>query len=308
MGNIPKWLRIDCLDTFFKNPPLKRRRRLEDHDNYDRWLVSYADFITLLVAFFVVMYASSSINEKKYDALSNSLITAFAPLQNTEGESKLEAKAKTKSEIAGTQTEQSPILIDPLGLIRLKREMALIKREKMNRMEKDLTTALKPLIEDGKIGVMQTSKGVRIDIIDSYLFSPGSASVTSPAALNTLAQIAPILAKSDQAIDIEGHTDNQPINTRAFNSNWELSAIRATTVLNILNQKGISEARLSATGFGSSRPIESNDTAAGKAKNRRVSILLLNDSGQQPGSDIAPAKLAQPAAQPQTQSMETKSQ
>lgn len=290
MGNTPKLLRIGCLDTSFKNPSLRRRRRAEDHEHHDRWLVSYADFITLLFAFFVVMYASSSINEKKYDALSNSLISAFAPLQNTEGDSKLEAKVKANGEIAGTQPEQSPILIDPLGLIRLKREMALVKREKMNRIEKDLTTALKPLIEDGKIGVMQTAKGVRIDIIDSYLFSPGSASVTSPAALTTLTQIAPILAKGDQGIDVEGHTDNQPINTKAFNSNWELSAIRATSVLNILIQKGISEDRLSATGFGSSRPIESNDTVLGKAKNRRVSILLLRDSGQQTGSDIPPAK------------------
>jgi chemotaxis protein MotB len=270
--------------------------------------VSYADFITLLFAFFVVMYASSSINEKKYDALSNSLVSAFAPIQVTEGESKLENKIKMSGEVAGTQTEQSPILIDPLGLIRLKREMAFQKREKMNRVEKDLTNALKPLIDEGKIGVMQTSKGVRVDIIDSYLFSPGSANITSPAALATLSQIAPILAKVDQAIDIEGHTDNQPINTKAFASNWELSAIRATTVLNILSQKGISEARLSATGFGSSRPIESNDTVAGKAKNRRVSILLLNDSGQQPGSDIAPTKTVQRAAPSQTQPNETKSQ
>jgi chemotaxis protein MotB len=270
--------------------------------------VSYADFITLLFAFFVVMYASSSINEKKYDALSNSLVSAFAPIQVTEGESKLENKIKMSGEIAGTQTEQSPILIDPLGLIRLKREMAFQKREKMNRVEKDLTNALKPLIDEGKIGVMQTSKGVRVDIIDSYLFSPGSANITSPAALATLAQIAPILAKVDQAIDIEGHTDNQPINTKAFGSNWELSAIRATTVLNILSQKGISEARLSATGFGSSRPIESNDTQVGKAKNRRVSILLLNDSGQQPGSDINHTKTIQPAVPAQIQSNETKNQ
>ena len=290
MGNIPRLLRTDCLDTSFKNPSLKRRTRLEDHEHHDRWLVSYADFITLLFAFFVVMYASSSINEKKYDALSNSLISAFAPLQATEGESKVDAKRKTTGEIAGTQTEQSPILIDPLGLIRLKREMAIVKREKMNQIEKDLTAALKPLIEDGKIGVMQTPKGVRIDIIDSYLFSPGSATVTSPAAMATLTQIAPILVKGDQGIDVEGHTDNQPINTKAFNSNWELSAIRATSVLNILIQKGISEDRLSATGFGSSRPTESNDTALGKAKNRRVSILLLRDSGQQTGSDIPLAK------------------
>jgi chemotaxis protein MotB len=186
--------------------------------------------------------------------------------------------------------------------------MAFIKREKMNRVEKDLTKALKPLIEEGKIGVIQTPKGVRIDIIDSYLFSPGSASVTSPAALNTLAQIAPILAKSDQAIDIEGHTDNQPINTKAFSSNWELSAIRATTVLNILNQKGISEARLSATGFGSSRPVESNETIVGKAKNRRVSILLLSDPSQQPGSDIAPVKPGQKTIRPLAPSDEAKNQ
>lgn len=239
------------------------------------------------------MYASSTINQKKYDALSNSLMTAFAPLQITEGEGKLDMKVKGDGEIAGTQTEQSPILIDPLGLTKLKREMALAKREKMNRLEKDLTKALNPLIQDGKISVIQSSKGIRIDIIDSYLFSPGSAAVTSPAALQTLAEIVPILAKGDQAIDIEGHTDNQPINTKAFNSNWELSAIRATTVLNILSQKGISESRLSATGFGSSRPISSNETAAGKAKNRRVSILLLRDPGQQPGSDLIPTKTDQ---------------
>jgi chemotaxis protein MotB len=239
------------------------------------------------------MYASSTINQKKYDALSNSLMTAFAPVQITEGDNKLDMKVKTEGEITGVQNEQSPILIDPLGLVKLKREMALAKREKMNRLEKDLTKALNPLIQDGKISVIQSSKGIRIDIIDSYLFSPGSAAVTSPAALQTLAEIVPILAKSDQAIDIEGHTDNQPINTKAFNSNWELSAIRATTVLNILSQKGISEKRLSATGFGSSRPISNNETAAGKAKNRRVSILLLRDPGQQPGSDLMPTKTDQ---------------
>jgi chemotaxis protein MotB len=239
------------------------------------------------------MYASSTINQKKYDALSNSLMTAFAPVQITEGDNKLDIKVKTEGEITGVQNEQSPILIDPLGLVKLKREMALAKREKMNRLEKDLTKALNPLIQDGKISVIQSSKGIRIDIIDSYLFSPGSAAVTSPAALQTLAEIVPILAKSDQAIDIEGHTDNQPINTKAFNSNWELSAIRATTVLNILSQKGISEKCLSATGFGSSRPVSNNETAAGKAKNRRVSILLLRDPGQQPGSDLMPTKTDQ---------------
>jgi chemotaxis protein MotB len=220
-------------------------------------------------------------------------MTAFAPLQLTEGESKFDIQAKRKIEIPATQAEQNPILIDPLGLTKLKREMALAKREKMNRLEKDLTKALNPLIQEGKISVIQSSKGIRIDIIDSYLFSPGSAAVTSPAALQTLTEIVPILSKGDQAIDIEGHTDNQPINTKAFNSNWELSAIRATTVLNILSQKGISEDRLSATGFGSSRPISSNETVAGKAKNRRVSILLLRDPGQQPGSDLRPTKADQ---------------
>jgi chemotaxis protein MotB len=237
------------------------------------------------------MYASSTINQKKYDALSNSLMSAFAPVQMTEGDSKLIMRDKGNAEVAGTnKAEQSPILIDPLGLVKLKREMAMMKREKMNRLEKDLTRALNPLIQDGKISVIQSSKGIRIDIIDSYLFSPGSAAVTSPAALQTLAEIAPILAKGDQTIDIEGHTDNQPISTKAFNSNWELSAIRATTVLNILSQKGINENRLSATGFGSSRPISGNDSALGKAKNRRVSILLLRDPGQQPGSDLLPSK------------------
>ena len=239
------------------------------------------------------MYASSSINQKKYDALSNSLVSAFAPLQATQGDDKIDQKIIPSGEIAGVQTESNPILIDPLGLIRLKREMANSKREKMNRIENNLTQALSPLIAEGKISVTQSPKGIRIDIVDSYLFSPGSADVTSAAALKTLAEIAPILAKGDQAIDIEGHTDNQPIKTKTFNSNWELSAIRATTVLNVLSQKGISESRLSATGFGASRPISSNDTASGKSQNRRVSILLLRDPDQQPGSDLLPSNSQQ---------------
>ncbi|MBU3545124.1 OmpA family protein [Polynucleobacter sp. MWH-Mekk-B1] len=264
---------------------MKRRvRQPEEIEHHDRWLVSYSDFITLLFAFFVVMYSSSSVNQSKYSQLSSSMNSAFNPTKSKSLDNKEPGGSTENSEFKDKQISKIPAIIDPILSSKSKNNLALIK------MEKDLTKALKPLILAGKIGVSQTPRGIRIDIKDSYLFNPGSTKIANTEGLDTLEQIAPILLNSGQSIAIEGHTDNAPIKNKSFPSNWELSAIRATTVLNVFSQKGISEDRLSASGFGASRPIASNDTAESKASNRRVSIMILRDKAEQPGSDLLQTK------------------
>ena len=138
----------------------------------------------------------------------------------------------------------------------------------------DLAKVLAPLIEDGTIRILQTNDGVRIDIKDSLLFAPGSAELAE-AAQGPLTQIAQILAEDPHVIQVEGHTDNIPIHNANFHSNWELSAVRASTVVRLLAGNGVAERRLSATGFGEARPVAENDTVEGRAKNRRVSVMLL---------------------------------
>ena len=173
--------------------------------------------------------------------------------------------------------DQKLVLIDPIDIGKLKRDQYLAAKAKMDLTRSDLIKKLKPLIDQGKISVAQVPRGIRIDIQDNFLFAPGSAKISSPLAINTLTQITPILVNSSRPIDIEGHTDNRPINNKEYSSNWELSALRATAVFRILNQEGLNEEHLGATGFASSRPIDSNETSQGRAKNRRVSIFVIQD-------------------------------
>jgi len=281
---------------------MKRSRpKFEEPENHDRWLVSYADFITLLFAFFVVMYSSSSVNQLKYSQLSSAMTTAFNRPKVDSGEINGEKQEDGEPNPPTRSINKIPQIIEPIAPPKTKNDPSLIKQDKINQMEKELTKALKPFILSGKIGVTQTPRGLRIDIKDSFLFNPGSVKIANTEGFDTLEQIAPILLQSGQSIEIEGHTDNAPIKNKSFPSNWELSAIRATTVLNVFAQKGIGEDRLSASGFGASRPIASNDTAEGKSLNRRVSIVILRDSAEQPGSDLlkksTPAQ-ANPLAKP----------
>lgn len=274
---------------------MRRRRVEEKFEHHDRWFVSYADFITLLFAFFVVMYEASSINETKYREITGAMEAAFNQ----------ETPKKSDKGVIGVQNQTTPaessipLLIEPIDLTKIKTRSTLqldppkpagAPREKLQAVEEDLSSTLRALIDGGKIRIVETAKGIRIDINESLLFGPGSSHVGNAEAIKTLDEIAAIILQNDYAVEIEGHTDNVPIKNHFFASNWELSAIRATTVLNIFSQKGISERRLSASGFGASRPIAPNDSSEGKAKNRRVSIMLLRDSSSQPGSDLlAPA-------------------
>jgi chemotaxis protein MotB len=241
---------------------MAHRKRLQDHDNHDRWLVSYADFITLLFAFFVVMYALSTVNEGKYRILSESMSSAFRNVDTN-----------TSSTVPITPITPLPVIQKPSMVPKAQETVKVRQREKMRNIAKDILQVMAPLVAEGKVRVLETSRGVTIEINDSVLFSPGQAQL-QPALSKAIRAIAEVLAPTDFPVTIEGHTDNVPINTPQFPSNWELSAVRATTVLRLFVDSNIAPDRLTAIGYADTRPVEPNLLAEGRARNRRVTILI----------------------------------
>lgn len=255
---------------------MARKKFDEEHDNPDRWLVSYADFITLLFAFFVVMYAISSVNEGKYRVLSDALGSAFG---------------KVNVPSLSTPTPQDPSSVSerprPLALQKQRNELRR-EREQMTGMARALLKALAPLVNQGKVRVTQTSRGVSIEINASVLFAQGDARLTSESS-QALRAVAEVLKNDKHAIQVEGHTDNVPINNVFFPSNWELSAVRASSVVRLFTDNGIAESRLLAVGHGSNQPVRPNDTAEGRLRNRRVEVMIL--SGLQDAATEVPVSI-----------------
>lgn len=242
---------------------MARKKYQEEADNHDRWLVSYADFMTLLFAFFVVMYAISSLNEGKYRVLSSSLTGAF-------GSNVVIAAG----EIPDLKKHHTAV-IDTLPLIRPRNAEPLKKeREKMTQVARDIMGVLEPLVREGKVRVTQTSRGVSIEINASLLFAQGEAKLNTDS-LEALKAIAEVLKLDSHSIQVEGFTDNLPIRNSTFPSNWELSAMRASTVARLFMENGVDENRITAVGQGPKFPVGSNETAEGRARNRRVAITIL---------------------------------
>ncbi len=241
---------------------MARRKRVEERDNHERWLVSYADFITLLFAFFVVMYALSTVNEGKYRILSDSMSSAFRNVP-----------INSSSPMPIVVTPPILAIQKPSAAARTQESVKQIQRDKMRSVAKDILDVMAPLIEQGKVRVIETSRGVTIEINDSILFSPGQA-LLQPTLIKAMRSVADVLVPTEFPITIEGHTDNVPINNPQFPSNWELSAVRATTVLRLFADAGVASDRLTAIGYADTRPVEPNLLADGRARNRRVSILI----------------------------------
>lgn len=258
---------------------MARRKQEEEHENHERWMVSYADFLTLLFAFFVVMYAISSVNEGKYRVLSESIVSAF----------RNETVSSGGPSIVVIQASSSqPKQVEPNKTQDLAKQR---QREKMRNVAKDILEVLAPLVQQGKVRVLETTRGVTIEINDSILFSPGQAQL-HPTSVKAMQAVAEVLAASDFPIIIEGHTDNVPINTLQFPSNWELSAVRATTVLRLFADAGVGAERLTAIGYGETRPVEPNLLAEGRARNRRVTIMIesvVPEKGREVRLDAGPA-------------------
>lgn len=238
---------------------MARRQKRAEHDNHERWLISYADFVTLLFAFFVVMYSISSVNVGKYKTFSDSLNVAFD--QN--------AKAIVNQSAQGS----NKIFIDKSTSELIVRQRKI--QAQMKAVDENLKKVLAPLIAKGIVGVHRTTRGVVVDISASTLFKEGDERL-QPGAAETLQQVAQLLSQESQSVEVEGHTDDVPIKTVQFPSNWELSAGRASSVVRMLVSYGVAERRLAAVGMAANQPIVPNDTPEHRAKNRRVSITILS--------------------------------
>ncbi len=223
---------------------------LDDVPPADRWMVSWADFTTLLFALFVVLYASSTVNKDKTQQVSHSLGQAFGATQPALRQASQQSQS------------QSP----------LSREQQ--QAQKMSAIADDIRHALGALIQSGQVSVTQSARGIGIDINASLLFAPGEAQL-SAASVQVTTAVASVLARYPYAIQIEGHTDSTPIHNAQFASNWELSSVRASSVVRRLVESGIAEERLAVIGHGANQPLDGNGTAEGRARNRRVHVLIV---------------------------------
>jgi chemotaxis protein MotB len=242
---------------------MARRQKRPEHDNHERWLISYADFITLLFAFFVVMYAISSVNEGKYKVFSASLITAFGD------------QGASKSQAITPLNEQDILLKSLVDRRNAKQvEKSRKQQEYMKTVAKNLNQVMAPLVTSGQVSVTQTNRGVVLEINASALFSQGDAELRGDS-VKTLSEVAQVLGLGDQSIEVEGYTDDIPIKTPRFPSNWELSSARASSVARLFIDRGVAAERLTAVGSAANRPVAPNDTSEGRARNRRVTVTIL---------------------------------
>lgn len=251
----------------------KRKHREEEHVNHERWLVSYADFITLLFAFFVVMYSISSVNDGKYRVLSDSLSAAFADSKTKRTIEPIQiGEIKRGGSVIEIMKEQSdsnrPLEADAAA------SDAVRQRAQLDVLFQQIQETLAPYIVDQVVSVARASAWIEVDMKSSLLFASGSADL-GPGALPVLRQISELLRVSFNEIHVEGHTDNVPINTLQFSSNWELSATRAASVVREFMRNGVDPGRMAAIGYSEYQPVADNAAEEGRNRNRRVVLILL---------------------------------
>ncbi|MFI3155221.1 MAG: flagellar motor protein MotD [Methylococcaceae bacterium] len=250
----------------------RRRKRAPAINNHERWMVSYADFITLLFAFFVVMYSISQVNEGKYKTLSDSLGEAFSN------------KEQQSDEIDPIQIGVLPTTIQPIPLenpstaeVEARRELSeeiLKERKQLSQVSEQFEQVLAPFINDKLVAVKKNDYWIELEMNSEMLFLSGEADL-SKKAIPVLKKIAEVINPLPNMINIEGHTDNVPIDNVKFRSNWDLSSARATSVVHEFVKEGINPPRLSAIGYGEFHPIGDNKLEAGRFKNRRVVLVLM---------------------------------
>jgi chemotaxis protein MotB len=260
--------------------PRRNRRRYDSNISHERWLISYADFVTLLFAFFTTMYAISTVDAKKLQDMVESMQAAFDA-------NKLPTAKKTAA------TPAKPLKVPTPD------------QQALEALKVRLSERLKLQIAGGQVGLEVDPRGLVVSIREAGTFGVGSAEL-SDSARSVLGEVADALADVDHPVRIEGHTDDVPIRTAKYKSNWELSTARATNVVSFfVEDRGLPPSRFSAAGYGEFRPRAANTTGANRAANRRVDIVILNDAtrmAEEPASptDAAPEAGAgsAPAASP----------
>ncbi|GBG55573.1 flagellar motor protein MotB [Sporomusaceae bacterium FL31] len=240
---------------------MSRKKHHEKHHEEhidETWLIPYADLLTLLLALFIVLFASSQVDQKKFDRMANSFSAAFSSGSPAILDSSMSTPSATEDPPAGTEKEQA-YLKETAQLLEVKR--VVDKYINDNNLAGDLQTAL-------------TEDGLLIRIKDTALFPSGSAELL-PESRRIGAAVSQLLVPLQQKIIVSGHTDNVPINTREFPSNWELSSKRSLNFMKfIISQDKLQPERFSAIGYGEYRPVAGNDSVDGRAKNRRVEVLI----------------------------------
>jgi chemotaxis protein MotB len=260
---------------------MSRRKRSRGHANHERWLVSYADFVTLLFAFFVVLYSSAQVDQRKVGKLALAIQVAFQelgvfpastthiPLDTSEP---MPFSTVQVIENAKHATELSRISPSPNGTLDAAAEEA-----DMSVLQNELQQALQHEIAMHAVALHRETEGLVISLREFAFFDSGSAAL-KPSALPALDRIASILSVRICRLRIEGHTDNVPIHTAQMTSNWELSTARATELVRLLIQRyRFPPERLSAAGYAQYHPIASNQTLQGRAQNRRVDVVILSE-------------------------------
>ncbi|MEQ8514663.1 MAG: flagellar motor protein MotD [Chromatocurvus sp.] len=260
---------------------MRRRRLPETTDNHERWLVSYADFITLLFAFFVVMYSISTVSNGSYRVLSDSIVSAFnnprlslAPVEVGEP-----VRSSVRMIEAVDEVSAAPVFI-PFRPDIIRRDDdggVSLGNGSLEEVAGVIEQRVADLIEDSMVAVRRSDDWVEIQIQATVLFPSGSRVLLS-GAVPVLLNFVDILRRIPNAVNVEGYTDDRPISNAQFSSNWDLSASRAASVVRLFEANGIDPSRLSATGHGENHPIADNDTEQGRAANRRVVLVVMSDT------------------------------
>lgn len=263
---------------------MPRRRPTELHVNHERWLVSYADFITLLFAFFVVMYSISQVNESKYRVLSSTLMEAFEP-----------ARAIDPIQVGQPALSPSTSAIDIRGDARGDTEQPRLGHPggtaedgelgELGELARRISSRFSELVGEDLLEVYANEYWLQVELRDSILFESGSAELSAQAR-DIFSEMARLLAEYDNPVQVEGHTDNQPIRNQRYPSNWELSAARASAIVKLLSGAGVGPQRLSAVGYGEHQPATDNETPEGRAKNRRVSLMIAREAVPRPSAAL----------------------
>ncbi|HEV2538881.1 MAG TPA: flagellar motor protein MotD [Frateuria sp.] len=275
-----------------------KRKHHEDHINHEAWAIPYADLMTLLLAFFVVMYAVSVVNEGKYRVMSESIIEAFngsshviapMPAERAKPHNVDPAIATPPGQPgAATAPIAVPIPLRPAPLRAVAqraphetlREVQAAqeaqRQANLTRIQNQVEKALQPLIDKQQVVVRRNPNWLEIEIRTDILFPSGVAQLSRPADA-VLSSLAGILAPFGNPLRVEGYTDDKPINTAVYPSNWELSAARAASVARLFSESGVSPDRLGIIGWGQFRPAADNATAEGRNRNRRVLVVVLSD-------------------------------
>jgi chemotaxis protein MotB len=270
-----------------------RRQVVEETVSHERWLISYADFITLLFAFFVVMYSISQVNEGKYKVLSETLSEVFSTtdqgiVEENSPERKIDpfqigelAKSNPRQiiKLASTSVDEdegkSKIDIDSESEDKIEKTHELAAE--FSQISEQLEGAFGDLVRNKLLTVRGNEEWLEVELKSSLLFGNGDASLDVPA-LELLGSIAEILKGQSNPIKVEGFTDNRPIRTPLFPSNWELSTARASAVVQLFVEEGMTPSRFAVIGYGEHQPIADNDTEEGRSANRRV-VLMISKTG-----------------------------